>query len=284
MLHSPEIIPRETLRPDRNRARRSAGVPQTTRGGSPGIRSPCSTPVGAWLLLASIDAAGSRRVSNKGFSLFASVQDPLGRRTSVHCRLRRCPQALRVRRERGTTRFHRSADRGTMTRTPNITETSHPWLRFPLPPACPATSTSASGRPRVAFGACRRTIGRRRAAGRSVRYHVECAHHRRPVRSRRHPRHRAPCAGRVAGTRGDVDRRRAEAARSSPPWLLAPCDLQAIKAPASPSSSSLLERVIEEQARGDAAQGRGAARDDRQASIGDESSQHQARLGRGRAR
>ncbi|MEP6720572.1 MAG: fumarylacetoacetate hydrolase family protein [Variovorax sp.] len=37
------------------------------------------------------------------------------------------------------------------------------------------------------------------------------------------------------------------------PWLLAPCDLQAIKASGVTFVASLLERVIEEQARGDAA-------------------------------
>ena len=36
------------------------------------------------------------------------------------------------------------------------------------------------------------------------------------------------------------------------PWLLAPCDLQAIKASGVTFVASLLERVIEEQARGDA--------------------------------
>ena len=39
------------------------------------------------------------------------------------------------------------------------------------------------------------------------------------------------------------------------PWLLAPCDLQAIKASGVTFVASLLERVIEEQARGDAEQG-----------------------------
>jgi fumarylacetoacetate (FAA) hydrolase family protein len=38
------------------------------------------------------------------------------------------------------------------------------------------------------------------------------------------------------------------------PWLLAPCDLQVLKASGVTFASSLLERVIEEQARGDAAQ------------------------------
>ena len=40
---------------------------------------------------------------------------------------------------------------------------------------------------------------------------------------------------------------------SSRPWLLAPCDLQVIKASGVTFVASLLERVIEEQARGDAA-------------------------------
>jgi len=38
----------------------------------------------------------------------------------------------------------------------------------------------------------------------------------------------------------------------SKPWLLAPCDLQAVKASGVTFVASLLERVIEEQARGDA--------------------------------
>ena len=40
--------------------------------------------------------------------------------------------------------------------------------------------------------------------------------------------------------------------RRDAPWLLAPCDLQAIKASGVTFVSSMLERVIEEQARGDA--------------------------------
>ena len=38
------------------------------------------------------------------------------------------------------------------------------------------------------------------------------------------------------------------------PWLLAPCDLQAIKAAGVTFVASMLERVIEERARGDASQ------------------------------
>jgi fumarylacetoacetate (FAA) hydrolase family protein len=41
------------------------------------------------------------------------------------------------------------------------------------------------------------------------------------------------------------------------PWLLAPCDLQSIKAAGVTFVASLLERVIEEQARGDAAKAEG---------------------------
>ena len=43
----------------------------------------------------------------------------------------------------------------------------------------------------------------------------------------------------------------------SKPWLLAPCDLQVIKASGVTFVASLLERVIEEQARGDAAKAQG---------------------------
>jgi fumarylacetoacetate (FAA) hydrolase family protein len=45
--------------------------------------------------------------------------------------------------------------------------------------------------------------------------------------------------------------------RRDTPWLLAPCDLQAIKASGVTFVASLLERVIEEQARGDAARAEG---------------------------
>jgi fumarylacetoacetate (FAA) hydrolase family protein len=44
---------------------------------------------------------------------------------------------------------------------------------------------------------------------------------------------------------------------ASRPWLIAPCDLQAIKASGVTFVASLLERVIEEQARGDAARADG---------------------------
>ncbi|MES2956812.1 MAG: fumarylacetoacetate hydrolase family protein [Pseudomonadota bacterium] len=44
------------------------------------------------------------------------------------------------------------------------------------------------------------------------------------------------------------------------PWLLAPCDLQVVKASGVTFVSSLLERVIEEQARGDASKAEGIRR------------------------
>lgn len=44
---------------------------------------------------------------------------------------------------------------------------------------------------------------------------------------------------------------------ASRPWLLAPCDLQVVKASGVTFIASLLERVIEEQARGDAARAQG---------------------------
>jgi len=43
------------------------------------------------------------------------------------------------------------------------------------------------------------------------------------------------------------------------PWLLAPCDLQVIKASGVTFVASLLERVIEEQARGDASKAEASA-------------------------
>src|SRR6185437_6115819 len=55
------------------------------------------------------------------------------------------------------------------------------------------------------------------------------------------------------GSLADALANSAEDARDpSRPWLLAPCDLQAIKASGVTFVASLLERVIEEQARGDA--------------------------------
>jgi fumarylacetoacetate (FAA) hydrolase family protein len=52
----------------------------------------------------------------------------------------------------------------------------------------------------------------------------------------------------------------AEAQDPSQPWLMAPCDLQAIKAAGVTFVASMLERVIEEQARGDPAKAEGVRR------------------------
>jgi fumarylacetoacetate (FAA) hydrolase family protein len=59
--------------------------------------------------------------------------------------------------------------------------------------------------------------------------------------------------GRRVGSTADILANSAQEKRDkSRPWFLAPCDLQAIKAAGVTFVSSMLERVIEEQARGDA--------------------------------
>lgn len=66
-----------------------------------------------------------------------------------------------------------------------------------------------------------------------------------------------PAAPRVAAL-ADVLANGDEGGRDrSRPWLLAPCDLQVVKASGVTFIASLLERVIEEQARGDAAKAQG---------------------------
>ncbi|MBU2088981.1 MAG: fumarylacetoacetate hydrolase, partial [Alphaproteobacteria bacterium] len=60
-----------------------------------------------------------------------------------------------------------------------------------------------------------------------------------------------------------------EAQDKSRPWLLAPCDLQAVKAAGVTFVRSMLERVIEEQAKGDPAAAEGI-RAEMQAAIGDD--------------
>ncbi|MES2362020.1 MAG: fumarylacetoacetate hydrolase family protein [Pseudomonadota bacterium] len=57
---------------------------------------------------------------------------------------------------------------------------------------------------------------------------------------------------RLAGTAEVLVNSAADARKPGLPWLLAPCDLQAIKAAGVTFVASMLERVIEEQARGDA--------------------------------
>ena len=58
--------------------------------------------------------------------------------------------------------------------------------------------------------------------------------------------------GRLAGTAEVLANSAHDARKSGLPWLMAPCDLQAIKAAGVTFVASMLERVIEEQARGDA--------------------------------
>ncbi|SFB72954.1 Fumarylacetoacetate (FAA) hydrolase family protein [Polaromonas sp. OV174] len=60
---------------------------------------------------------------------------------------------------------------------------------------------------------------------------------------------RLPRLGSLAEVLANSDESSRDASR---PWLLAPCDLQAVKASGVTFVASLLERVIEEQARGDA--------------------------------
>ena len=61
----------------------------------------------------------------------------------------------------------------------------------------------------------------------------------------------APVIGTLADLLANTPADRRDASK---PWLLAPCDLQALKAAGVTFVSSMLERVIEEQARGDPAQ------------------------------
>jgi len=63
---------------------------------------------------------------------------------------------------------------------------------------------------------------------------------------------RGHAAQRIASTEGVLANSAFDARDASLPWFLAPCDLQAIKAAGVTFVSSMLERVIEEQARGDA--------------------------------
>jgi fumarylacetoacetate (FAA) hydrolase family protein len=72
---------------------------------------------------------------------------------------------------------------------------------------------------------------------------------------------RAAGAAPVVGPVAEVLRNSAAETRERDrPWLLAPCDLQAVKASGVTFVASLLERVIEEQARGDAARADGLRR------------------------
>ncbi|WP_171016102.1 fumarylacetoacetate hydrolase family protein [Ramlibacter sp. 2FC] len=64
---------------------------------------------------------------------------------------------------------------------------------------------------------------------------------------------RAFAAPRIADTAAVLANSAADARDPALPWFLPPCDLQAIKASGVTFVASMLERVIEEQARGDAA-------------------------------
>jgi fumarylacetoacetate (FAA) hydrolase family protein len=64
---------------------------------------------------------------------------------------------------------------------------------------------------------------------------------------------RAHAAPRIASVREVIANSAADARIDEKPWLLAPCDLQAVKASGVTFVASMLERVIEEQARGNPA-------------------------------
>ena len=70
-----------------------------------------------------------------------------------------------------------------------------------------------------------------------------------PLAAIRAQQHQLPRIAGLAQTLSNADPTRRDTAQ---PWLLAPCDLQALKASGVTFVESLLERVIEEQARGDA--------------------------------
>jgi fumarylacetoacetate (FAA) hydrolase family protein len=74
----------------------------------------------------------------------------------------------------------------------------------------------------------------------------------------------APSLPRLAGTAEVLANSAADAQKPALPWLLAPCDLQALKASGVTFVESMLERVIEEQAGGDASK----ADDVRKAVVG----------------
>jgi fumarylacetoacetate (FAA) hydrolase family protein len=74
----------------------------------------------------------------------------------------------------------------------------------------------------------------------------------------------APSLPRLAGTAEVLANSAADAQDPKLPWLLAPCDLQALKASGVTFVESMLERVIEEQAGGDASK----ADDVRKAVVG----------------
>ena len=63
---------------------------------------------------------------------------------------------------------------------------------------------------------------------------------------------RESAAPRIADTQAVLANSELEQRDASKPWFLAPCDLQAIKAAGVTFVASMIERVIEEQARGDA--------------------------------
>ena len=118
----------------------------------------------------------------------------------------------------------------------------------------------------------RRTVGLRRPARRRLRRQRRLSDHARSVRgATRRPRRCARRRASGSASLGGDPRTHARATRRATdrPRLLAPVDLQAIKAAGVTFAQSLLERVIEERARG-SREGAATARDEIAAVLGEE--------------
>ncbi len=89
--------------------------------------------------------------------------------------------------------------------------------------------------------------------GDAVRYHRRLPDHARSVRGGDAPAvgARGARASAIGSVRRGAGQHAAGGPRSGKPWLLAPVDLQALKAAGVTFAMSMLERVIEERARGD---------------------------------
>ena len=135
-----------------------------------------------------------------------------------------------------------------------------------------AAGRRGSGRARRArLGSGRRGPVRRRRPRRRGDRHLEGrAHHARPLRSGRSRGAGALRRGTPLGALADIlENTPREGRDATKPWLLAPIDLQAVKAAGVTFVVSMLERVIEEQARGEAARAN-EVRAEIQATIGDD--------------
>ena len=107
---------------------------------------------------------------------------------------------------------------------------------------------------RVRAARCEWSFGRCDPRRASLRYLARASNHARPVRGRRSAAALRNAAGEPPWpARRHLGQHAARQARPPKPWLLAPIDLQAIKAAGVTFAVSMLERVIEERARGNPA-------------------------------